>query len=180
MNDSLKNFQTKALWVAIIIFAARHMISSPNTTYSLFGCMGESITITIILLGIYEKWIWKFDPFEKKPRLMGKYSGDIKYNYSGEFKKKKIQVTIKQSLLSVDIKITTNEIHSRTITSKLIFENDEYVLYYIYITNPQSKYSKENPMQYGTCRLIINNENELQGTYWTNRKTIGDIRLKKE
>lgn len=58
-------------------------------------------------------------------------------------------------------------------------ENEQYVLYYTYITNPKSKYSKENPIQYGTCRLLINSTDKLTGTYWTSRKTIGDMELTK-
>ena len=110
---------------------------------------------------------------------MGKYEGIIEYNYSGKLEKKKTFVIIKQTLFSTKVEITTNEITSNTIVSNLVNENDEYVLYYTYITNPKSKYSLENPMQYGTCRLLTNVPNKLIGTYWTSRKTIGDIELDK-
>ena len=60
-----------------------------------------------------------------------------------------------------------------------IIGNNEFFLYYTYITNPKSKYGSENPIQFGTCRLSINVKNKLTGTYWTNRRTIGDIELKK-
>lgn len=112
-------------------------------------------------------------------KLWGKYEGIIEYNYSGKLEKKRTFVIIKQTLFSTKAQITTNEITSNTIVSNLVEENDEYVLYYTYITNSKSKYSLENPMQYGTCRLLPNVPNKLIGTYWTSRKTIGDIELDK-
>lgn len=93
--------------------------------------------------------------------------------------KKEAMIKINQSLLSTKVKIFTNEITSNTITSNIVYENGEYVLYYTYITNPKSKYSRENPIQYGTCRVISKSESELQGSYWTTRQTIGDIYLKR-
>ncbi len=93
--------------------------------------------------------------------------------------KKDTLVKVKQTLLSIKIQITTNEITSNTIVGNLVEENEEYVLYYTYITNPKSKYSKENLIQYGTCRLLTNDKNRLVGTYWTSRQTIGDIELEK-
>lgn len=110
---------------------------------------------------------------------MGTYQGIIEYSFNGVAEEKETFVKIKQTLLSIKIQITTNEITSNTIVGNLVEENDEYVLYYTYITNPRSKYSKENPIQYGTCRLLTNNKNHLSGTYWTSRQTIGDIELER-
>lgn len=110
---------------------------------------------------------------------MGVYKGIIKYNFNGAASKKDTLVKIKQTLFSIKVQITTNEITSNTIVGNLVKENEEYVLYYTYITNPKSKYSKENPIQYGTCRLLTNDKNRLVGTYWTSRQTIGDIELEK-
>ena len=110
---------------------------------------------------------------------MGTYKGIIEYNFNGAALKKDTLVKVKQTLLSIKIQITTNEITSNTIVGNLVEENEEYVHYYTYITNPKSKYSKENPIQYGTCRLLTNDNNRLVGTYWTSRQTIGDIELVK-
>ena len=67
----------------------------------------------------------------------------------------------------------------RDAMKELNYTDDEYILYYTYITNPKNKYSKLNPIQYGTCRLATSNPNNLVGVYWTSRQTIGDIELKR-
>lgn len=130
-------------------------------------------------MGLYIGFLWRYSPLEKIPKLMGLYEGIIEYNYNGTVAKKDTFVKIRQTLLSIKVQITTNEIKSNTIVANLVEENEEYVLYYTYITNPKSKYSKENPIQHGTCRLILSTKGCLTGNYWTSRQTIGDIELKK-
>lgn len=179
MGERTNKFLAKGLWVSIALFAFRCLIYAPKSVYDYFGAAGEAISVTIILMGLYNAILWKFNPLERIPRLMGTYNGNIEYNFSGENGTKDATVIITQTVLSVKVKIVTNEITSNTIIGNIIEENDDFVLYYTYITNPQSKYSNVNPIQYGTCRLIAKSKTELSGTYWTSQKTIGDIKLKK-
>lgn len=174
MNVHVKSFLTKIVWVALIVFGITYLIYKPDSVNSTLMCIARTVTPILIIATIYEKWLWKFNPFEKTPKIMGKYSGVIEYSYNEKNEKKKAEIEIKQSLLSISVKITTNEITSNSITSYIVFENGEYVLYYTYITNPKSKHSQTNPIQRGTCRLTNKNE-DLVGTYWTSRQTIGDI-----
>src|SRR5690606_41933959 len=95
----------------------------------------------------------------------------------GKLGMKNIEVYVSQSLFRINIQLVTDEIASSTITSNIVQENGNYVLYYTYITNPKSKFSDENPIQYGTSRFIIDEPKRLNGSYWTSRKTIGDIYL---
>jgi len=179
MKGSMKNFLMLGLWTSIVLYAIRCFISMPEGMYDIFCYAGEAIGVAVILLGLYEKLLWQFNPLDKTPRVKGAYNGIIEYNYNGKTEKKKSSITIKQSLLTITVRITTNEITSSTITSCLLEENGEHVLYYTYITYPKSKYSQENPVQYGTCRIPINGKGDLQGTYWTSRKTTGDIFIKR-
>ena len=180
MNDNIKSFITKGFWVVGTLLLIRYMISKPISIKECFGFVGQSITLTLIIMGIYEKWLWRFSPFEKIPNIDGEYLGNIEYNYNGVAGKKKVSIRMKQSLLSINVKITTNEITSSSITSSIILENEEYVLYYNYLTNPKSKFIKGNPIQKGTCRIILNSKSELHGTYWTTQQTIGDIYIKRK
>ena len=141
--------------------------------------MGEAICASVFLMEIYNCFLWKYNPFEKTPKIMGNYKGKINYSYNDNKSMKNVSLKINQTLLSVKVSMNTNEIKSNTVVSDLVKENDEYVLYYTYITNPKSKYSDANPIQYGSCRIGITNKDKLEGIYWTNRKTIGDISIRK-
>lgn len=180
MEERISKFLNKGLWIVIVLFATRCLIVMPASFYDFFGAAGEAIGLAVICMGVYNTFLWRYNPLEKIPHLMGIYNGYIEYNFSGDIKKKEVRVDIKQTALSVKVKIFTNEITSNTIASNIVKENDEYILYYVYVTSPKSKYSKENPTQYGTCRLLKTNDNELNGIYWTSRQTIGDIELRKQ
>jgi len=177
MELRLDGFIKKALWVVLLFFVLRYLISPPTSVYDFFGVSAEAITITIIVMSLYEKWLWKYNPLEKIPKLGKKYKGRIMYCFNGKDSEKDVVLKIQQTLLKVSIKIITDEVHSNSISSSFVLENNEYVLYYTYLTNPKSKVSKDNPIQYGTCRLMIVENNNLQGIYWTSRQTIGDLYL---
>ena len=179
MDSRIIKLLLNSLWVALTLFAIRYLIWNFNSIYDFVGAAGEVISITIFIMGIYSRFLWRYNPLEKTPKLMGLYEGIIEYSYNGTVVKKDTFVKIRQTLLSVKVQITTNEITSNTIIANLVEENEEYILYYTYITNPKSKYSKENPIQHGTCRLILSTKDCLTGNYWTSRQTIGDIELKR-
>ena len=188
MDSKISKLITKSTWLAIAIFVIRYLIGyievlsflKCETWYDYLGAAGEAISITAILMALYDKVLWRINPFDSTPKFKGSYSGKLIYDYNGQHKRKNIKVDISQTSLKVYVKITTNEITSNTITSDLIEENGEYVLYYTYLTNPSSQYSAQNPIQHGTCRLIQTDKGKLEGQYWTSRQTIGDIKLTKQ
>ena len=144
----------------------------PKLALDYWDLILESAGYSVIPIAIYERYLWKYNPFVKMPRL--------KNNYKGKSGEKVVEIEIKQSFLSTDVKLKSDEISSKTITSNLVEENGGFVLYYTYITNPLSRYSEKNPIQIGTCKLLIDKIDSIKGSYWTNRKTIGDLTLESE
>ena len=185
MGQNVNKVITRSAWTVIVVFVLRCLIGQFDflsflkceSWYDYFGAAGEAISFTTVILILYDKLLWKINPFDSTPKLSGEYTGTIEYTSNNQKKKKSTKVIITQTSLKVMVKITTNEITSNTIASNLVEENGEFVLYYTYITNPRSRYSDENPIQHGTCRLIKTGANTLEGQYWTSRKTIGDIKL---
>jgi hypothetical protein len=173
------NFVKSGLWVAVVLFGIRCLFSLPHSVYEYFSFAGEAIATTFIFLTFYENHLWKFNPLSKMPKIYGKFNGKIIYLQKDKKQEKNVLIFIKQTLFSTYVSISTDEILSNTITSEISKENGEYVLYYTYITNPKSQFSIDNPIQYGTCRIPLLDKNILNGTYWTSRKTIGDILLKR-
>jgi len=114
------------------------------------------------------------------PLIFGSYTGEINYTHQhNEGRNKIVDVKIEQSYLSTKVYLSTDEISSSSLTSDIVNENGEMVLYYTYITNPKNKYSKDNPINRGTARLVING-NTIEGVYWTSRNTTGDIIIKRD
>lgn len=161
--------------IVLVIFIILYKLKMPESVLEYWDLILESTGYSVIAIVVYERYLWKYNPFVKIPRLKKKYTGILSYNYKGKFGEKNVEIEIKQSFLSTDVKLKSDEISSKTITSDLVEKNGEFVIYYTYITNPLSRCSDENPIQVGTCKLVIDNINDIRGNYWTNRKTIGDL-----
>lgn len=153
------------------------IINRPTDIVDYIRLIPKAIGIVPFLFIIFEKWIWRYLPFIKIPKLNKEYSGLLKYKYNNLCESKEIKVIIRQTFLSVRIKLITNEIESNSLVAEIVQEDDDFILYYCYRTNPSSEFSEKNPIQIGTCRLNVSNPKSIRGTYWTNRKTIGDILL---
>ncbi len=149
-ESSKSDLLKKGCTLAIVVFIIRCFIVKPSDLYAFVGRNGRSSNNYIIFMFLYEKWIWRLNCFEKVPHIYGKYEAKLEYEYEGKRKTKSIQINIKQSLLQTNVEIITNEISSQSITSSLVLENEQSILYYTYITSPKSRYSTNNPIQYGT------------------------------
>ncbi len=166
--------------IIILIFVILYKFKMPKSVLAYWDLILESAGYSVVAIAVYERYLWKYNPFVKMPKLKKKYTGVLSYNYKGRSGEKVVEIEIKQSFLSTDVKLKSDEISSKTITSDLVEENGGFVLYYTYTTNPLSRHSEKNPIQIGTCKLLIDNIDSIKGSYWTNRKTIGDLTLKSE
>lgn len=183
MGNELKRIITIDVFGSCIFLIIYYFFSNDITLEKMFDIVPTILTIVLVIDGIYVKHLWKYDRFLDIPNLNGKYSCEIKSSFDGFYDTKNAYIEISQTLISMNIKITTNEIVSHSISSKVVKENDTHILYYNYLTNPQTQYLSENPIQYGSCRLEVSLQKnkliEMKGTYWTTSKTIGEIALKK-
>ncbi len=176
MSDSGSRLLKYAVGAGAVTIVILFLISKPSNLSGWSEYASYSISVATAFAFLYEKWLWKWNPFEKMPRLRSKYDGVLRYHYNGIEETKPVKIEVTQSLLKVKVKTRTDMNSSSTVMGMIIEENGEYVLYYTYITAPDITVNRDNPMQYGTCRMELNKDNvQISGHYWTNRKTAGDI-----
>lgn len=130
------------------------------------------------------KWIWTFFEQYECPILCEEYKCIIKYEWpEGNFLEKKATIKISQTYTSISINLYTDEIKSSSLVSEIVKENNEFVLYYTYITNPKAYFLNGNQGQYGGCKVVLDSITDkdanqaIEGIYWTTSKTKGDISL---
>ena len=179
MQVDYKKYIKPIILGALAIILIFCLIKKPEGIKDIYSYTGYAILILTFISALYVKFIWKWSilrkiGFEEIPVLKKKYEGTIKYNFNGGGEKP-ISFKVKQTLLSTKIIMTTDINRSTNITSQLIKENDEFILYYTYITNPQSTVRATNPIQYATTRILIEDVDDMQGMYWTTSQTTGDI-----
>ena len=142
---------------------------------SIIDAVSYSVTLSLLLFTLYSKWLWKYNLLEKTPRLRKKYVAKIDYQYGGQARNKKINVYIKQDLFSVKVTMKSDESFSKSVIANIYQEQDVWYLTYTYINEPSQKNRKKSKIHYGTCKLNLNDINKINGEYFTDRLSCGDI-----
>lgn len=178
MSEQQKKVINICVWSAVIFFVLRCALSwesivSSLSVYDLFGYAGEAISIAVIFAGLYEKFLWRLNPFEKTPKLAKRYVGSLKSSYDNI--ERKAVLEIRQTLMSVHITLTTDEGKSNSLSASIDEISGETQLTYCYLNTPKSEFRHRSQIHYGTAMLSINNPASLDGQYYTDRKTTGDM-----
>ncbi len=175
-------FFTRAMWCAIILFAIRCLISLGQIKkginfYDLFGFAGEAIAIASLLMVLYEKKLWRYDPTVKIPYIAGMYEGTLKSKF--DEMERTANLEIKQSMLSIEVLLKTDESISRSVSGTIEEIFGEYELIYTYLNEPKAKVRDRSSIHFGTASFVLDKVEQIQGKYYTDRKTIGDMEFQK-
>lgn len=183
MTENYKSFMTKSIWFTIGMFCLRCLLSQTKiitefSLYDIYGYAGESIAFSVIVILLYEKWLWRINPFEKTPRLAKEYVGVLITTYKGDRLEKEIKIQVYQTLLNVSLVLVTDESKSNSISASIDKIHNEWKLIYCYINVPNASTRDRSEIHYGTAMLCVDNVQELSGHYFTDRKTTGDMIFK--
>lgn len=181
MKEQQKKVISICVWSAVIFFVLRCALSwesivSSLSIYDLFGYAGEAISIAVIFTSFYEKFLWKLNPFEKTPRLSKHYVGILKSSYDNI--ERKAVLEIRQTLTSVHINLTSDESKSNSLAASIDEILGEMQLTYCYLNIPKSEFRHRSEIHYGTAMLSISTPASLEGQYYTDRNTTGDMSFK--
>lgn len=145
---------------------------------------GTCLSVVLIIAFCFDRWLWRLPVFQKWlvpfPCLAGEWEGHIFYNWDGADRDKKIKLKICQTFLQVQVLVETNESHSSSICASFDFDEmrGHSNLIYSYINEPDVTIRDRSQIHYGTARLRYKEEEKtLEGFYWTDRKSVGDIIL---
>lgn len=183
MEKHISSFLKKGMWVAAILCIIRCAISFEDiktnpSFYSIFGYIGEAISLAAILMVAYEKWLWRINPFSGIPCIKGTYSGNIKSSFDSKVRKANLEV--KQTFLSIKIIMTTDESTSTSVFAIIDNQSDINELIYTYRNEPKAEYRPNSSIHYGTARLRLVGKGRLVGQYYTDRQTLGDLNFDKK
>ena len=90
MDARISKNVKRSAGLAVIVFVIRYLIGyvgflsflKCNTWFDYLGAAGESISITVIIMALYDKVLWRINPFDSTPKLKGSYTGKLIYNYN--------------------------------------------------------------------------------------------------
>lgn len=188
MSANWKKFLHISLWLTAILFVVRLLISWSDMTqllsdhsfgklaYNLFSYIGETISVSAILMAVFNKWLWKTKLFRwihKCPVLYRRYSGDFVSDYDQNTRTGIL--TIKQTFLSIAVRFVSSESSSKSITASFEDEDTFPTLVYTYINEPKGNILDGSPKHYGTAVFDVSDTNHITGNYYTDRNTKGHM-----
>lgn len=196
MTETNKRYYIWAIVVSVllifgILFLFKVGLNQPKLK-ELFQLVPTTVTIELVLVCLFTKWIWKWKLlhpwFVEKPDLSGKWEGTLHYVWIKEDcireeGDRDTSVSITQTFNHIVVKLGTIESTSRSVATS--FDIDEHRgisdLYYTYINEPKVTIQDRSKIHYGTARLTfdLKNPTTLTGEYWTSRDTKGIMNLTK-
>ena len=190
VSYSLKRFCWVFGFLLIAIYIPVSIIRGHWGTFDALGMWNDlstRISIVVILAICFEKWFWKLKilqgwlvPF---PCIEGDWEGTLHYRWNDNDFQKKVKFEIRQTFLCVQVIIQTDESRSNSICASFDIDKmrGQQHLVYTYLNEPDAVVRERSQIHYGTARLLIDNSAKLMnGNYWTDRKSIGTIRLLKK
>ena len=132
--------------------------------------IGYAISAAAFIDVLYDRFLWRWNPFEKTPRLYGTYKDISHSNYKGGFEYQ-AKAVIKQTLSSISLCEEIEDAgYTESMTAQLVpsKQSDTWKLYCTYITHPLT--NPHDDMHEGTVILRVKDKTTLEGIYFTNRK----------
>ena len=175
MEDRYKKYVEYICGTAIITFV---IIKGIFKQIEFWDALTYATTITSVVVILYLTFLWRINPFEKIPKLKKEYKGKLISDY--DHKERNIKITINQNLFETKITFKSEESSSKSITANFYEEFGTKMLSFGYINNPKAIYKDKSPIHYGMCILEVKDKDHLEGQYFTDRCTRGDIVLQSE
>ena len=172
MDDRYKKYVEYICGIAIIAFIILKWLCK---NIEFWDALTYATAITSGIVILYVTVLWRFNPLEKIPKLRKEYKGKLVSNYDDI--ERDIQISVKQNLFETKINFKSGESSSKSITANFYDEYESKMLSFGYINNPKAIHKDRSPMHYGMCILEIKDKYNLEGQYFTDRCTRGDIIL---
>lgn len=191
-NVILRNSIYALLGLAALLWLALAYIRGLNLAdpIAFFGLLPQVAFIDLIIAAAFVKWGWRHPIFQgwlvPFPDLTGTWIGEICSDYEPEPGKRLTPIptmlTITQNFFQVSCVMHTGEMKSRSYSEGFQVDHDRQLkqLSYIYTSKPDLPHADRSRPHDGTAVFDIINDGEtrrLEGRYWTERKTTGEINL---
>lgn len=151
----------------------------------------QVVTIEVFLWFGFRRWFWRAKLFQgwlvPFPNLQGKWEGELKSTWinpeTGEgVQPIRVEMSIVQDFSHICCSIRTGESTSKSYIANFNLDSESCTKYliYSYANKPRAEVRNRSEMHNGTAYLeVLNNGTKLKGDYWTDRKTTGELELRK-
>ena len=192
VKHNIRIFAFVILWLAFIVYATIFMLTQNLDSIDFHKALthvSTTISINIIIWTIFITWAWKLKVFYPWlvpfPNLSGEWEGYIKSNWKEkDLDSIPLEVFIVQNFFNIQVKIKTTESRSYSIGASFDIDSERgfQQLFYTYLNTPKAGVRERSEIHYGSTILNFDGfrVTNMEGEYWTDRETTGEITLKKK
>lgn len=199
MKETYQHLIKGIVYASVLIFIIVSVVSGHNQNIcisKIWSDIGTTSAIVALLTFVFNRWLWKI-PFLGKwlntPNLNGEWEGEITYKRekeSGELVtyKDKVSVHIEQTYLSIIFKSKFSKSESCSYCASFVHDSQmgtDCLSFQYYNTPNMSERQGTNicglDRHIGSSIMKVdwNSIDQLQGEYWTDRPTRGEMKIKK-
>jgi len=173
-------------WFLLALFSRLDLSVAKN----FFGLVPKVVSIDLLIIILFIKWGWKFKVFKgwlvPFPNLNGTWVGKIHSDWVNPETGKSVlpipvMLTVNQTFTHISCVMHTGEMKSFSVSEGFNIDKDRQIkqVSYIYTSKPRIRLNQRSLPHDGAIVFdIIEAPNKkLIGRYWTERKTIGEIKL---
>jgi hypothetical protein len=183
---SQKIFIQVVAGIVVIVFAVGIWFTGGTLNPEWLRFFSAAVFVAFIILTIWENWLWHLPLVQKFPQvprnLRGTWKGTLESFWidpatQSSPEKKAVYLVIRQSASTVSIVMLTNESRSKSTLARISDDKVSASLDYMYLNRPDSRFEHRSRMHHGSTSLDIIGRPaiRLQGRYWTNRDSKGEL-----
>ena len=178
------------LLIAISAVAWALLLLSAGTEVPLtfFTPLGKVVTGIILLLKIFDKWLWRILPTKlvRRPKVFGTWRVNVHSKWQDPKTGAGIEpinayLAVRQTFWTIDARLMTAESKSYQLSAQLVPPTpeveDEYLLVAVYRNEPKLSVRDRSEIHFGALilRIPADSPKALTGQYWTDRLTCGEL-----
>lgn len=184
-----KTHLSTLVYGAFGIMAVMLFLEGAQVTTGLFKPCGTVVTGLALAMLIFDKWAWSFRIFHPwfvdKPYLKGTWKGVLESSYIRPETGEKVQpievyLVIRQTYSAIHFRLITRESESESVANNIYKGQDGvYTVASVYRNTPRLTLRDKSPIHHGAMLIRVDGDpaSQLNGEYWTDRVTRGEIRF---
>jgi len=177
------------LGVAVAIWAILLMISGVTLSLPLLRPFSTVTGAVAFLLVVFDRWLWRVQVlhpwFVNVPNIRGVWKGMLFSNWLNPETGETIEpiecfMVIRQTYTTLSMRLLTKESASKVLAAQIVCEPDGiYSVFAVYTNEPKHSVRDRSPIHFGGLTLHVQGTppNMLDGHYWTDRATQGQLCL---
>ena len=184
----MARFVKAILYTAVAVWAVILFLSGQSVSSAVLRPFSMVTSIVVLLSIVFELWLWKLQLlhgwFVKRPVIEGTWRAELRSNWKdangAAIPPIHGYMVIRQTFLNLSLRLLTAESSSYLVGTEIVCSDDGlYCVSGVYRNEPSYENRDRSPIHYGAVwlQVIEKPTQKLEGHYWTDRNTAGELRL---